>query len=164
MSQDNDMLEIHPGAQDGPSWAAKILERNKEHEDDRQSKAELLDNESLFNLTLYYLERELFLGAARTDIGGMLKAAESLLKIRDIEMPLDQKEALLDMAGRALEKNPITPPPLSAFIRVELMNGKSSKKMKRISWAFTLLLLTAAPTTTTVKTLSDQVMSAISPI
>ena len=173
MSQDSgsSMLEMDPGV-DGPAWAEQVLclEGKKQHGDAKQSKPAPLDIQRIYKLTLSLLEREGELGAARSDISGMLRESSGILTLRTLmltdSLPKREKEGLERLALRALENcGGIEIPPLSAFIKATLLPKQSSAAVKRICAAMTILLLSTptAPQTTTINTtpLSNEVLSVI---
>ena len=167
MSEDNgdSILEIDAGP-DGPAWAAQLLEENNQQGGGEPIKPVFLDNDSLCKLARHHLVREKELGAARSDIWGMLASAESLLALREnlllgrrkhSALPFPslsngQKEGLLALAEGSLEQHCFEIPPLSAFIKVNTLPRQRSATYERISSALTVLLLAAAPPTTTINT------------
>ena len=68
-----------------------------------------MDTDSLFDLAVLHLERERQLGAARSDLAGMLRASVSLLKIREHmlsdSMLQEQRKKLLDLAETTVKEN-----------------------------------------------------------
>ena len=144
------------------------LEGKKQHGDAEKSKPAPLDIQDIYKLTLFHLEREKELGAARSLVSSLLRDAESFLILREKmvsgSLPPNQKEGLETLALKALETHPIEIPPLSAFIKATLLPKQSSATCKRISSAFTILLLCSShtPQTTTINTtpLSNEVLSA----
>ena len=146
----SEILELYASSDD-PEWAAQ-------EENITES-----DNDDLYDLAVLHLERERQLGAARSDLAGMLSSAESFLTIRERilsgSMLQEKKDQLLALAKTSVEENCLEIPPLSAFITSISSQRKVSATCQRIGYAFTLLLLSAAPQTTDVNTtlLSDKV-------
>ena len=142
----SDVLELCASPENS-KWTA--------HEEDIES--------SLIDLAVLHLEREKQLGAARSDLGGMLRAAGSFLKIREQlladSMAKEHRDKLLALAEISLEENCLKMPPLSALIGSLASPKNASAKCHRTARAFTILLLHAAPqgfeTNTTL--LSDKV-------
>ena len=146
----SEILELYASSDD-PEWAGQ-------EENITES-----DNDDLYDLAVLHLERERQLGAARSDLAGMLSSAESFLTIRERilsgSMLQEKKDQLLALAKTSVEENCLEIPPLSAFITSISSQRKVSATCQRIGYAFTLLLLSAAPQTTDVNTtlLSDKV-------
>ena len=157
-----DVLEMSAGI-DGPQWAEKVLSQGAGKSNNQISE---LDS-SLFNLALYHLQRERQLGAARSDLTGMLIAAESLLTIREKllsrSLPHGQRQKLLAVAEASVRENCFEIPPFSALIKSVASEKKISTSCQRIAHGFTVLLLTAAPQKTEITTilLSHEVKSIL---
>ena len=121
------------------------------------------DDDTLYNLTLQFLVRERELGAARSDLAGMLLNAQSLLAVRDRlllgSMSQRKKEGLLAIAEDSLSKYSMELPPLSSLVKAISSPKEASAACRRTSDCATVLLLTAAPQTTSIniKALSTEV-------
>ena len=135
----SDILELHASSDD-TEW--------KSQEKSTKGLCQL-DTDSLFDLAVLHLERERQLGAARSDLAGMLRASVSLLKIREQmlsdSMLQEQRKKLLDLAETTVKENCQEIPPLSALIMSISTHKRVSANCQRIGRALTILLLHATP-------------------